>query len=62
MPEALPEAPVFAVLTTTVRLVALATLPKEAPPPEAPTATFTRLAVEELAKKPCGTAVPSVVV
>jgi hypothetical protein len=50
LPVTVPEATPFALEVTTTKLVALDTLPKEAPPPVPPIVTDTRVAVEALAK------------
>ena len=62
MPEQLPAADVLATLVITTKLVALATLPIEAPAPEVPVKNAARLATEPPFKRPVGTGVPNVVV
>jgi hypothetical protein len=59
----LPEAELLAAVVTTTKLVALATLPKDAPPTVAvPTVILIRVAAATLIPKAVGTLVPVVVV
>jgi hypothetical protein len=61
-PETVPEEVPLAALVITTKLVALATLPMEAPAPEPPVTKTVRVAMDVLATKACGTFEPKVVV